>query len=97
MSEKDTGRVVFELDLDHLPPLTEEQQAQVERLRAMTDEEIDCSDAPPASPDAAWFRHNQVVPIDRDLMEHFGTDGRADAAKVNAALREYVATHAKAS
>lgn len=97
MNEESTVTVVFELDPENLPVLSDEHRAQLERLRTMKDEDIDFSDIPRTRPDAIWYRHNQVVPIDRDLMEHFGTDGRADAAKVNAALREYVAAHAKAS
>jgi uncharacterized protein (DUF4415 family) len=39
----------------------------------------------------------EVVAIDADLLEHFGTGGCADAVKVNKALREYMKAHEKAS
>jgi uncharacterized protein (DUF4415 family) len=105
MSEKRTGIVTMELDLNNLPPLTEDEKAQLEHLRNMKDEDIDFSDIPRMAPGTKWSRPGRatatrgadVVAIDADLVEHFGTDGRADAAKVNAALREYVAAHAKAS
>lgn len=35
------GIVRYKLDLDNLPPLTEEQKAELARLDAMTDEEIE--------------------------------------------------------
>ena len=105
MNEKDTGIVTMKLDLNNPPALTEEEQDQLKRLRTMTDEDIDFSDIPPSPANAKWTRPGrlvgatspEVVAIDADLLEHFGTAGRADSVKVNAALREYMKAHEKAS
>jgi uncharacterized protein (DUF4415 family) len=105
MSEKDTGIVTMKLDLNNPPMLSAEEKAQLERLALMDDDDIDYSDIPPSPADAKWTRPDrlvgakspEVVAIDADLLEHFGADGRADAAKVNAALREWVARRSKAS
>jgi hypothetical protein len=37
------------IDLANLPPLTDEQKAELTRLRAQPDEDIDYSDIPPLS------------------------------------------------
>ncbi len=37
----------FTLDLDNLPPLTDEQIAMLDALNALPDSEIDYSDIPP--------------------------------------------------
>lgn len=105
MSDKDTGIVRMTLDVNNPPALTEEQKAQLERLRNMKDEDIDFSDIPPTPANARWTRRGrlvgakspEVVAIDADLLEFYGTGGAADAGKVNAALREYMKAHEKAS
>jgi uncharacterized protein (DUF4415 family) len=43
--------VRYELDLENPPPLTGEQKAELERLAAMPDENIDFSDIPPLDED----------------------------------------------
>ena len=48
MSEK---VVKYELDSDHLPPLTPRQKAELEALKALPDSEIDYSDIPPLTGD----------------------------------------------
>ena len=105
MNEEDTGITTMRLDLNNPPALTEEEQDQLRRLRSMRDEDIDYSDIPRSPRDAKWTRPGrlvgasspEVVAIDADLMEHFATGGRADSVKVNAALREYMKAHEKAS
>ena len=105
MSEKSTGIVTMKLDPNHPRPLTEDEREQLRRLGEMKDEDIDFSDIPPSPANAKWTRRGrlvgatspEVVAIDADLLEHFGTGGCADAVKVNAALREYVASRSKAS
>jgi uncharacterized protein (DUF4415 family) len=104
MNEKNTGTVVYKLDLDNLPPLSEEHERQLEHLRTMKDEDIDFSDIPRTKPGTKWQRPGrligasspEVVALDADLFGFFESGGRADAVKVNAALREYVANHSKA-
>ena len=39
--------VKYELELDHLPPLTKQQKAELAALEATSDGEIDYSDIPP--------------------------------------------------
>ena len=105
MNEKNTGIVTMNLDLNNPPALTEEERSQLQRVRMMTDEDIDFSDIPRTPPDAKWTRRGrlvgatspEVVAIDADLLEHFGSGGCADAVKVNAALREYMKEHERAS
>jgi uncharacterized protein (DUF4415 family) len=105
MNENDTGIVTMNLDLNNPPALTEEERSQLQRLRMMKDEDIDYSDIPRTPADAKWIRRGrlvgvtspEVVAIDADLIEHFGSGGCADAVKVNAALREYVKAHERAS
>ena len=45
MNKKDL--VVYEIDLENPPPLTEAQKAELKALAAMPDAEIDTSDIPP--------------------------------------------------
>jgi uncharacterized protein (DUF4415 family) len=105
MNEKNTGIVTMKLDLNNPPALTEEERSQLRQLRKMTDDDIDFSDIPRTPPDAKWTRRGrlvgatspEVVAIDADLLEHFGSGGCADAVKVNAALREYMKEHERAS
>lgn len=96
MSEKTTGTTVYELNRDDLPTMSPEQ---MQRLRDLKDDDIDFSDAPRRPHGTEWLpiRRGEVVWLEKDVLEFFGTEGKADAAKVNAALREYMATHAKAS
>lgn len=55
MSENESNITRFSLDLDNLPPLTDEEEAQLAALEAMPDEAIDYCDAP-FCPDAVWRR-----------------------------------------
>jgi hypothetical protein len=48
------------LDLDHPPPLSKEQRAQVEKLAKMKDEDIDFSDIPPLT--GAFWRNAKPRP-----------------------------------
>lgn len=105
MNEKDTGIVRMTLDVDSPPAFTEEEKAELERLRSMKDEDIDYSDIPPAPSGAKWMRRGrlvgakspEVVAVDADLLEFYGTGGAADSVKVNRALREYMKANQKAS
>ncbi len=102
--------VRYELDPLNPPPLTEEQQKELEALRLKTDADIDFSDMPEA--DDAFFE--QAVPgrfyrrlkqqltlrIDADLIAWFkqeaGGDGRGYQTRINQALREYVVSKQQA-
>lgn len=81
----------------------------VERLRNMKDEDIDCSDIPPIT-DEMWkngmLRKNfkpipkksqENMPIDRDIIEFFKSQDFNYPAKINQLLRAYMEAHQKKS
>jgi uncharacterized protein (DUF4415 family) len=92
------------LDPKNLPKMTPEQ---MKRLREMKDEDIDYSDAPPSPPDAVWTRPGALIPagnkkqitvrLDADVLEFFKKTGTRYQSRINAALREYMKAHEKAS
>ena len=104
MSEKNTGIVRFRLDPKNPPKLS---AAQLKRLREMKDEEIDYSDAPASPRDAVWTRPGALIPagnkkqitvrLDADVLEFFKKTGTRYQSRINAALREYMKAHEKAS
>lgn len=81
--------------------------AQVKRLREMKDEDIDFSDAPASPPDAVWTRPGALISegnkkqitvrLDADVLEFFKQTGPRYQSRINAALREYMKVHRKAS
>lgn len=77
----------------------------IERLRAMTDDEIDFSDIPRTTPEF-WargvvrkglkpvVRKNQLtLRIDQDVIEFFRTQGQGYQTKINQLLRAYMEAH----
>jgi len=80
---------------------------QMKRLREMKDEDIDLSDAPASPRDAVWTRPGALVPmgnkkqitvrLDADVLEFFRKTGARYQSRINAALREYMKAHDKAS
>jgi uncharacterized protein (DUF4415 family) len=104
MKEKGTGIVRFKRDPKRLPKLTAKQ---MKRLREMKDEDIDLSDAPASPRDAVWTRPGALVPagnkkqitvrLDADVLEFFRKTGSRYQSRINAALREYMKAHDKAS
>ena len=107
MSEKNTGIVRFKFDPKNPPKLTAEEREQLKRLRDMKDEDIDYSDAPASPRDAVWTRPGALVPagnkkqitvrLDADVLEFFKKTGTRYQSRINAALREYMKAHEKAS
>lgn len=80
---------------------TPEQRARLERLAAMSDDDIDFSDIPPMKLENAvrWHhRHNHplyrplkrstTVRIDADVLEWLRAKGRGYQTRINAILRE---------
>ncbi|HGG6556704.1 TPA: BrnA antitoxin family protein [Salmonella enterica subsp. diarizonae serovar 61:i:z] len=100
MSKKEKNIVRLTLDPNNLPPLTAEEQAQLEALAAMPDELIDYSDAP-YKPDAVWVKTNKfpkpkqqvTLRIDADVLEYFRHTGNRYQTHINAVLRSYVEAH----
>ncbi|MDR1276613.1 MAG: BrnA antitoxin family protein [Candidatus Accumulibacter sp.] len=92
--------VKLTLDPDNLPPLTEEERAELGALAAMPDDQIDYSDAP-FRPDAAWtravnFPHAKkqiTLRIDEDVLNFFRNTGSRYQTRINAVLRSYVEAH----
>ena len=78
-------------------------KADFERLRAMTDDEIDCSDIPAFTEEelnsAEWFistpeRELLHFSLDRSVVDFFRKQGRDYRERINSALKEYVAANA---
>jgi uncharacterized protein (DUF4415 family) len=79
----------------------------MKRLREMKDEDIDFSDAPASPRNAVWTRPGELVPVgnkkqitvrlDADVLEFFRKTGSRYQSRINAALREYMKAHDKAS
>jgi uncharacterized protein (DUF4415 family) len=104
MSEKSTGIVRFKRDPKNPPKGKTEQ---LKSLRAMKDEDIDYSDAPASPHDAVWTQPGALIPagnkkqitvrLDSDVLEFFKKTGTRYQSRINAALREYMKAHEKAS
>ena len=104
MKEKSTGTVRFSLDSANPPKLT---STQMKLLRRLKDREIDYSDIPESPKDAVWTRPGALIPagnkkqitvrLDADVLEFFRKTGSRYQSRINAALREYMKAHEKAS
>jgi uncharacterized protein (DUF4415 family) len=100
MSTSKSNIVKLTLDPDNLPPLTEEERAELGALAAMPDDQIDYSDAP-FRPNAAWtkavnFPHAKkqiTLRIDEDVLNFFRNTGSRYQTRINAVLRSYVEAH----
>jgi uncharacterized protein (DUF4415 family) len=87
-----------EFDLNKLPPLTDEQQAELKALSAMPDNTIDYSDIPPL--DDAFWKHavrnpfyrptktTTTVRVDSDVLAWLKSQGQGYQTRINAILRE---------
>lgn len=84
-------------------PLTPEQKAELEALAALSDVDIDTSDAPPlkdwsGAKRGVFYRVNKQLlslRLDADLIDWFKQGGEGYQTRINAALREYVEQHRK--
>ncbi|MBQ9564506.1 MAG: BrnA antitoxin family protein [Synergistaceae bacterium] len=74
-----------------------------EKLRAMTDDDIDCSDIPALTDEeldsAEWFistpeRELLHFSLDRSVVDFFRKQGRDYRERINSVLRDYVAANA---
>ncbi|GAB6057195.1 BrnA antitoxin family protein [Desulfonatronum parangueonense] len=90
--------VRYEVDLCNLPPLADEQKAELRVLSEMPDNEIDCSDIPPLD-DAFWknavrnpfykpTKTSTTVRLDSDVMAWLKSQGKGYQTRMNAILRE---------
>jgi uncharacterized protein (DUF4415 family) len=97
MSKSASNTVRLTLDPENLPPLTEQERAELEAVAAMPDEQIDYSDAP-FRPDAVWMRaaalpetkQQITLRIDADVLAFFKHTGKRYQTRINAVLRAYV-------
>ena len=84
--------------------VTKKQAKEIEKLAKMSDEDIDTSDLPEIEDFSGAIRGRFYRPvkqqitlrIDADLLAWFRSLGDKYQTRINAALREYMATHRKA-
>ena len=86
------------VNLEDLPPLTPKQRAELARLAALPDDEIDFSDIPEL--DEAWFAEAVVwtppakkqvtLRLDDDIIAFFKENGKGYQTRMNAVLRAFV-------
>lgn len=88
---KDTERVYRQIDF---PPLTEEQKKEIERLKAMTEEEIDTEDVPEVDFSDASFFYAVKVPkqkiytaISVDNLEWLKSKGKGYQQRLDNVIR----------
>lgn len=90
--------VRYEIDLNHLPPLTDAQQVELKALSNRPDSTIDDSDIPPLD-EAFWMHavHNPfykpvktstTVRIDSDVLAWLKSQGKGYQSRLNAILRD---------
>lgn len=90
--------VRYEVDLNNLPPLTEERKAELKALAEMPDSEIDYSDIPPLD-EAFWknavrnpfykpTKTSTTVRLDADVLTWLKSQGKGYQTRINAILRE---------
>lgn len=91
--------VRYEVDLNSLlPPLTDEQKAELKARSERPDSEIDYSDIPPLD-DAFWknavrnpfykpTKTSTTVRVDSDVLVWLKSQGKGYQTRINAILRE---------
>ena len=98
MSKNVNNIVKLTLDSTNLPPLSEQERAQLGVVVAMPDDQIDYSDAP-YLPNAVWMKAAERLPrpkkqitlrIDAEVLEFFKHTGARYQSRINAVLRSYV-------
>jgi uncharacterized protein (DUF4415 family) len=87
-----------EVDLNDLPPITEERKAELESLAEMSDGKIDYSDIPPLD-DAFWknavrnpfykpTKTSTTIRVDSDVLAWLKSQGKGYQTRINSILRE---------
>ena len=90
--------VRYEIDLNNLPPLTEERKAELRALAELPDSEIDYSDIPPLD-ETFWqnavrnpfykpTKASTTVRVDSDVLAWLKSQGKGYQTRMNAILRE---------
>ena len=91
MEKRNKNITTVEIDLDNLPPLTAEQQAELEALAARPDSEIDYSDIPPIEDFSRFYRpvkEMTTIRLDADVLNWLRSQGKGYQTKINAILRK---------
>ncbi len=99
MKAKHERTIKRTIDPANLPVLSVEQQQMLATLAAKPDAAIDYSDAPPAAPDAEWYRaasnplyrpnkQTTTVRLDADILAWLKSKGSGYQTRLNAILRE---------
>ena len=89
--------VRYSVDLNNLPPLTEEQKIRINKLAKMKDEDIDLSDIPELT-DNFWknaqrgrffrpVKESTTVRLDADILAWLKSAGKGYQTRINAILR----------
>ncbi|MDO9106826.1 MAG: BrnA antitoxin family protein [Methylovulum sp.] len=90
--------VRYEVDLNNLPPLTEERKAELKALAELPDSEIDFSDIPPLD-ESFWkkavrnpfykpTKTSTTVRVDADVLAWLKSQGKGYQTRINTILRE---------
>lgn len=89
--------VKFTLDAANLPPLTDEQKAEVKALAEMSDKDIDFSDIPKLTDDFwknavqnPFYRPTKTsttVRVDSDVLAWLKSQGKGYQTRINTILR----------
>ncbi|WP_455480083.1 BrnA antitoxin family protein [Bartonella sp. B23] len=91
-------KVCYEVDVNNLPPLTDEQKIEIEKLTAMPDDEIDYSDIAPLN--NLFWKHAvrnplykptktvTTVRVDSDVLAWLKSQGKGYQTRINAILRD---------
>lgn len=80
----------FELDTSNPPPLTAEQQAELEALSARPNSAIDYSDIPPVEDASRFYRpvkEMTTIRLDADILAWLRSQGKGYQTKINTILR----------
>ena len=94
-----TKLVEYEFDIDNPPPLSAEERAQLERVAAMDDSEIDLSDIPEITDFSRFIRFRDrhlyrpvkkstTVRVDADVLAWLKSKGKGYQTRINAILRD---------
>jgi len=90
MSKKNEHITTVEFDLGNPPPLTREQQAELDALAAKPDSVIDYSDIPQIEDASRFYRpikEMTTVRLDADVLAWLRSQGKGYQTKINAILR----------
>lgn len=90
MQESRENTITYELDVDNPPPLTPQQQTELDSLAKMPDSEIDFSDIPPIEDFSGFFRPGSgtaTLRLDQDVLDWLRSMKGEFQTRVNAILR----------